>query len=487
MTLIYPAIGLLAGILVGWYVAQQSLRARHQAEQVEHNTQHQALQSQIDSTAQQLSAAKIDLTQAQEDNLQLVKNAAGLEATNKNLLEKIGEQKQVIIDLTQTQEKNVALVKDIASLEATNKNLLEKLNEQKQEVIAMQEKLTVQFKNLANDLLEEKSKRFTDQNRLNIEGILKPLGERIQEFEKQVAQTNKESLERNVALRTEIKRLNELNTQITREAENLTKAIKGDTKTQGNWGEFILESILEKSGLVKDREYIVQASFITEEGKRYQPDIIIKLPEGKHLIIDAKVSLVSYERFYNAEQEAERAIELKKHLQSIRKHIKGLSEKNYQNLYNLQGLDFVLMFIPMEPAFSLAIQHDLTIFNEAYEKNIILVSPSTLIATLRTIANIWKNEYQNQNALEIAQQGGAMYDKLVSFIEDLKNIGRQMDTTQRVYVEAMKKLYDGRGNLVRRAEKIKSLGARTSKSMDPKLLDRATAGWTMNDHVNLPF
>ena len=304
---------------------------------------------------------------------------------------------------------------------------------------------------------------------------MKPLGERIQSFEKQVVQTNKESLERNVALRTEVKKLGELNAQITKEAENLTKAIKGDTKTQGNWGEFILERILEKSGLVKDREYSVQTSFLTEEGKRYQPDVIVKLPEGKHVIIDAKVSLVSYELFFNTEQPSERALALKKHIQSMRKHIKELSEKNYQSQYNLRGLDFVLMFVPMEPAFSLAVQHDLELFNEAYEKNIVLVSPTTLMATLRTIANIWKHEYQNQNALEIAQQGGALYDKFVGFVEDLQHLGRQMDVTQKTYAEAMKKLYEGKGNLVRRAQNIKALGASTSKTLDSKLIDRAGA------------
>jgi DNA recombination protein RmuC len=417
-------IGVIIGALSGWYIANAKL-----------STYSQTLQAKLEGAQQQLDEVKKVLS--------LVNN------------------------------QNSQLGQDFARLETVNQHLTEKLREQKQEVEAMQERLTVQFKNLANDLLEEKSKKFTDQNRINLEGLLKPLGERIQEFEKQVVQTNKESLERNVALRTEVKKLNELNTQITKEAENLTKAIKGDTKTQGNWGEFILESILEKSGLTKDSEYHVQASFVTPEGKRYQPDVIIQLPEGKHVIIDAKVSLVNYEQFFNTEHPSERALALKKHIQSIRKHIKELSEKNYQSQYDLKGLDFVLMFVPIEPAFSLAVQHDWGLFNEAYESNIVLVSPTTLMATLRTIANIWKHEYQNQNALEIAQQGGALYDKFVGFVEDLKHLGRQMDITQKAYVEAMKKLYEGKGNLVRRAQNIKTLGARTSKALDPKLVDRA--------------
>lgn len=446
MLILYLIIALLIGALASWYVTQSTLHA-----------QHQALQSQLSTTHQ---AAQADLT-AQQQTLQ-----AQLESATTQL----SETKEA---LALAQSRHLELAQDIAKLETTNQGLQEKLKGQQQEVVAAQEKLTLQFKDLANTLLEEKSKKFTDQNKVQIEGILKPLGERIQAFEQQVAQTHKDSLERNVALRTEIKRLSELNTQVTKEAENLAKAIKGDTKTQGNWGEFILESVLEKSGLVKDREYTIQASEVTAEGKRYQPDVVVKLPDHKHLIIDAKVSLVSYEQFFNADEDTVKELALKKHLQSIRRHIKTLSEKNYQHLYNLQGLDFVLMFIPMEPAFGLAVQQDPTLFNEAYAKNIVIVSPSTLIATLRTIASIWKNEYQSQHAMEIAQQGGALYDKFVGFVEDLKGIGRQVASTQKTYVDAMKKLSEGRGNLINRAEKIKALGARTTKALDPRLIDYA--------------
>ena len=417
----YLILGLIIGAVTSWSLARASRSANSQT---------------LQTTQQQLETTKEELAQAHQQALQRAQ--------------------------------------DLARLETANEHLTEKLAEQKQAVEAMQEKLTVQFRNLANDLLEEKSKKFTDQNKVHLEHILKPLGERIKAFEQQVAETNKESIARNVALRTEVKKLNELNTQITKEAENLANAIKGDTKVQGNWGEFILERILEKSGLTKDREYNVQASFVTEDGKRYQPDVIIKLPESKHIIIDAKVSLLSYEQFFNAEQKATQAIALKKHIQSIRKHIKDLSEKNYQRQYDLKSLDFVLMFIPLEPAFSLAVQHDPALFNDAYAQNIILVSPTTLMATLRTIANLWKHEYQNHNALEIARQGGALYDKFVSFVEDLKQLGRQMDTTQKTYVEAMKKLYEGKGNLVRRAHNIKALGANTSKVLDQQLLERAS-------------
>ena len=426
LTTTYIIIGFFLGLLGGWYVTNAKLGG-----------QRQALQATLEGVGQQLEETKETLAVAQSNNLVLTQSFARLEAENEHLAEKLGEQKK--------------------------------------EVTAMQDKLTVQFKNLANELLEEKSKRFTDQNKSNIEGLLKPLGERIQAFEKQIVQTNKEGLERNVALRTEVKKLYELNTQMTKGTENLTKALKGDNKTQGNWGEFILESILEKSGLVKNREYSVQESFVGENGKRYQPDIIVKLPDNKHIIIDSKVSLVDYEQSCSAAEEQERTVALKRHLDSIRRHIKGLSAKSYQTQYSLKGLDFVLMFIPIEPAFGAVIQHDPGLYNEAHEKNIVLVSPSTLYATLSTIASIWKHEYQSQNALEIAQQGGALYDKFVGFVEDLQQLGRQMNTTQETYGKAMNKLSEGQGNLVRRAEKIKALGARTSKALDQQLIDGAGA------------
>ncbi len=370
------------------------------------------------------------------------------------------------------QEQELNLHTQLATAKAMNDNLLEQLEKEKEAVVKVEEKLTSQFKNLANDILEEKSKRFTEQNQQNLETILKPLGEKIQTFEKQVDQTNKEGLARTVELRTEINKLYTLNVQITKEADNLTKAIKGDTKTQGNWGEFILESLLEHSGLVKDREYQTQVSFITEEGKRYQPDVIINLPGQRHVIIDSKVSLVNFEQFFNTDNEAEKGMHLKQHILSIRRHISLLSEKNYQTLYNLPGLDFVFMFIPIEPAYHLIVQHDHTIHSEAYEKNIILVSPTTLIATLRTIACIWRQEYQNQNALEIARQSGALYDKFVGLMDELTQVGKRLDAAKDSYTESMKKLCDGRGSLVSRVEKIKLLGARTSKSMNQRLLDK---------------
>lgn len=333
--------------------------------------------------------------------------------------------------------------------------------------------LREQFENLASKIMDEKSKKFVDQNKINLGEILNPLKERIQSFEKKVQESSMESGRWNAALKQQIEGLSRLNEKINQEAENLTKALKGDTKAQGNWGEFILESILERSGLVKGREYVVQESFNDELGKRFQPDVIVNLPENKQVIIDSKVSLVAYERYVSAEDNAEQEAQLKQHILSIRRHVKQLSEKAYQNIEGVDGLDFVLLFVPIESAFSVAVQHDSTLFNDAYEKNIVVVSPTTLIATLRTIANIWKNEYQSQNALEIARQSGNLYDKFVGFTSDLVKVGKAMDTAKGSYEDAMNKLSTGTGNLIGRVEKIKKLGAKASKSLDNKLLDRA--------------
>ena len=374
--------------------------------------------------------------------------------------------------LEEERNKTLELSNTLARTEGDYKNLQEKLDTQKEDIQKLQEKFSIEFKNLANEILEEKSKKFTDQNKLNIGEILNPLKEKISEFEKKVEETNKESINRNAALKQELKTLSDLNQKITKDAENLTKALKGESKTQGNWGEFILESILEKSGLVKGREYQVQESFNSANG-RLQPDVIINLPEDKNVIIDAKLSLVAYERYMSAEDEIEKQRYLKEHIASVRKHVKDLNSKNYQQLYNVSGLDFVLLFMPVEPAFGLAIQYDDQLFMEAYEKNIVIVSPSTLIATLRTIASIWRQEYQNRNAIEIARQSGSLYDKFKAFTDDLIKVGDGIKTTRKNYELAMNKLTEGKDNLIRKTERLKELGAKASKAIDQRLLDRS--------------
>lgn len=383
-------------------------------------------------------------------------------------------------ELETERSKSEKLNAENSSLKSDYANLLQRLNEQKAEMEELQQRFVKEFENLANKIFEEKSVKFTEQNKEKLSEILNPLKEKISEFEKKVEETNKESIDRFSSLRQQLSMLRDLNQQITQEAKNLTEALKGQSKTQGNWGEFILESILEKSGLVKGREYSVQESLTTESGKRYQPDVIVNLPENKSIVIDSKVSLIAYEKYISSEDENEKTKALREHILSIRSHLKSLSSKNYQSLYNLNSLDFVLMFMPIEPAFALAVQNDANLFNDAFEMNIVIVSPSTLLATLRTIASIWRQENQNRNALEIAKQAGALYDKFVNFYNDLLDVGKKLDAAKDSYEEAMKKVHDGRGNLIAGVERMKQLGAKASKSIPPAALNRA-----LSDEDNL--
>ncbi len=374
--------------------------------------------------------------------------------------------------LMERERKSVLdLTNNLAASEADNRNLEEKIDERKHEMMELQEKFTAQFKNLANDIFEEKSKKFTEQNKSNIFDLLKPLGEKIVDFEKRVESSQKDSIARNSALREQLENLQKLNVQMTREAENLTRALKGDSKTQGAWGEFILESILEKSGLEKDREYTIQESFTTAEG-RLRPDVIIRLPENKQVIIDSKVSLTAYNNFVNSENEQDKALALKAHLISIRQHMKGLADKKYQNITD-GGLDFIIMFIPIEPAYILAIQSEKGLYEEALEKRIVFVSPTLLIPSLQLIKNVWKQENQNKNTLEIVRQVTALYDKFKGFADDLIDLGVQIKKSQTSYEGAMNKLSTGNGNLIRSVEKIKKLGISPTKNIDQRLVDRS--------------
>lgn len=402
--------------------------------------------------------------------IQLQNEKAALEATA-NVLR---QERQQTAD--QQQELNAKLLQataDSSRFESEMKQLQQKLVEQAMQMEQLNERFKQEFENLANKILEEKSQKFTDQNRTNLDVILQPLKERIKEFEEKVQRVyDVEAAERN-SLKGEIKQLLSLNQVMHQEAQNLTKALKGDTKTQGNWGEFILESILEKSGLQKGREYLTQSSASTDEGKRLQPDVLVNLPDGKNLVIDSKVSLVAYERFINADDDTVRAVAIKEHIQSVRNHVKGLSDKNYQQLYGGRSLDFVLLFIAVEPAFAAAVQHDGQLFTDAFEKNIVIVSPTTLLATLRTVSNIWRQEYQNRNAMEIARKAGDLYDKFHGFTTDMVDIGKKMDQSKAIYEDAMKKLTSGKGNILRKVEELKTMGAAASKQLPQNLLDRA--------------
>lgn len=381
--------------------------------------------------------------------------------------------KETEANLSNERNKVIELNKANSSLESENKNLVQKLAEQKVELENIQKKFVNEFENLANKIFEDKSTKFTQQNQEKLNSIINPLNEKIKEFQKRVEETYDKESKQRFSLEKEIKSLYELNMQMSKDAQNLTTALKGQTKTQGNWGEFILESILEKSGLVKGREYLVQESITVETGRRFQPDVVIKLPENKSIIIDSKVSLVGYEKFVTSEDEHEKQLALREHIHSIKAHIKNLGSKNYQNLYQLESLDFVLMFMPIEPAFAFAVQTDSSLFTDAFEQNIVIVSPSTLLATLRTIASIWRQENQNKNAIEIARQSGALYDKFVGFLDDLKSVGDRLDQAKGSYDNAWKKIKEGTGNLISRAEKIKKLGAKTSKSLPQSILNGA--------------
>ncbi len=332
-----------------------------------------------------------------------------------------------------------------------------------------EKQLSNQFKILADEILEEKSRKFTDQNKTNLDQILEPLKIKISEFQGKVQEVYIQEGKDRSALSEQVKQLMALNNQLSDDAHNLTQALKGQSKAQGNWGELILERVLEASGLRKGHEYNVQVSHVREDGTRVQPDVVIHLPENRHLIVDAKVSLTAYEIHANADNDPERNAAIKKHLESVRSHIKELSEKNYQQLYGLQSFDFVLMFIPVEPAFMLAISHDNNLWLESWNKNILLVSPSTLLFVVRTVAHLWKQEQQNRNAQEIASRGAELYNKLAGFVDDLNMLGKRLQQAQISYDDAYSKFSKGKGNVIRQAEMLKQLGVKPTKPLSQNL------------------
>jgi DNA recombination protein RmuC len=402
---------------------------------------------------------------------------ASLQEKINGLLQQIEQLKnqvnQTVVERESIRAEKEALAIQLSKKETDFENLWERNKEQKDEVEKLQEKFTKEFENLANKILEEKTNKFTEQNKENLKNILSPLQDKIQLFEKKVEDTHKESIDYHAALRQQILGLKEMNEQMSKETLNLTKALKGDSKMQGNWGELILERVLEKSGLEKGREYEVQQSFVTEEGNRVFPDVVINLPDGKKMIVDSKVTLTAYERYINEEDEAEKAKHLKEHVMALKRHVDQLSEKNYYDLYQMESPDFVLLFVPIESAFALALNEDTSLYNKAFEKNIVIVTPSTLLATLRTIDSMWTNQKQQENALEIARQAGALYDKFEGFVSDLVKIGKKMDEAKIEYQGAMNKLVEGKGNLVTSVEKLKKMGAKAKKALPENILTRA--------------
>lgn len=422
---------------------------------------------------EELIATKEDLKVRVEAFQELSRNYASIKIKAESLSEQLGKQvdengqlkadvRALQAALSESKERGVEFDKE-------NKYLRESLDKQKAEIEDLGKKFTNEFKVLADGILEDKSKRFTELNQTNIEQLLKPLGENIQIFQKKVEEVyDRESKER-FSLGKEVEKLVVLNQKISEEANNLTNALKGQVKQQGNWGEMILESILEKSGLVKDREYFVQESFKDEDGKRFQPDVIVQYPDNRKVIIDSKVSLVAYERYCSSENPDEQQKELANHIRSIRNHIDILSSKGYQDLVG--SLDFVTMFLPVEPAFILAMQADPELWNYAYSRGVLLLSPTNLIAALRLIHNLWQREYQNRHAMEIAERGGQLYDKFVGFVDSLTSVGDNIMRSQKSYEQAMNQLTTGRGNLVNQAQKLKDLGAKAKKSLPNTLLE----------------
>jgi len=440
-------LSLLGGLVLGGTACSFILRARAE-------TEYQRGRGET-AVAEARYNAELNAAVAREDELK------------QRLNQTIDDLSDLREALSHSQQQHAALEANLRQERAQSMEKLALLTEAR-------ESLSNQFKALANDILEEKTKRFTEQNKENMGSLLTPLNERIQAFSKQVQDTYEKDSKERLTLEQELKNLQALNTRLNQDAVALTNALTGaSSKAQGSWGEMILERVLETSGLQKDREYRVQVSDVLEGeqgNKRYQPDVIIDLPEGKQLVVDSKVSLNAYVRFTAAQDDATRAIELKAHISALRNHIKSLSEKRYQDLYHLNTLDFVFMFVPVEPAYLLAVQHDMGLFNEAFERRIMIVGPSTLLATLRTVANIWRYEYQNQNAQEIARQSGAMYDKFVGFVESLERIGKQVDGVRDSWQDAMRKMRDGRGNLISSAERLRKLGIKSNKQLGNHLL-----------------
>ncbi|HSJ12614.1 MAG TPA: DNA recombination protein RmuC [Gillisia sp.] len=392
-------------------------------------------------------------------------------------VESIKAEALIRLEKVETERDLLRKEKDFLSNELTRRNaefehLQQRNTDQKKEVDQLQEKFTLEFENLANRILDQKSEKFTLLNKENLQNILTPLNDKIKSFEEKVDKNSNDFIERHAQLGKQLQHLNDQNIKISEEAINLTKALKGDSQMQGSWGEMILESVLERSGLQKNSEYFVQQNFHSTEGRNIRPDVVIHLPGNKKMVVDSKVSLVAYERCINETEENQRKLHLKNHLISVKKRVEELGVKNYHTLYEMESPDFVLLFIPIEAAFAMASNQYPGLYQDAFDRNIIIVTPTTLLAVLKTVDSMWQNEKQKQNAIDIATQAGALYDSFANLTEDLLKVGRQIGTVQGSYETAMKKL-TGKGNLINRVEKLKKLGAKASKQLDQKLISRA--------------
>jgi len=389
--------------------------------------------------------------------------ASKLSASEARMAELEQQGASVRSELVQERNKADTLATRSATLETEAQHLRQKLEEETARIAELHQTMRVEFENLANKILEEKSTRFLAQNQESLGALLDPLRSKIGEFRDRVETIHSEDIQSTAALREQLQNLKELNRRMSEEAEALTRALKGESKTQGSWGELVLERILERSGLQRGSEYELQAGFKVDDGRRVLPDAVIHLPEGRHIIIDAKVSLVAYERSVNAEQEDGRKIGLKEHALSIRRHVDELSRKDYPGLAGLSSPDFVMMFVPVEPALHMALQSDSELFGYAFDRNVVLVSSSTLLIALRAVESVWRRHKQTQNVLEIARQAGNLHDQFVLFVESMQDVGNRLDQARDSHAQALNRLSTGRGNLVKRAIDLKKLGARAEK------------------------
>lgn len=500
--ILYLIVGIAIGAIIGWLMSKSKSRTEWEQKNAQAQQQYVDLEkelvsyratqaAQLHNMQEQLQAKASELTSlqltARENQRQLTESGAllavakaDLGAANQLIQDKQKEVEALKEELRSLKQELTSVSQRFATQTANNEALQEKLSTQKEEIETLNKKFNLEFENIANRILETKTEKFTELNKTNLHSILEPLGKNITEFKSKVEEVYQKEAQQRFSLGEKVKELAELNKKISEEANNLTRALKSESKTQGGWGEMILENILERSGLVKDREYFMEHQLYDEQGnplrsdsedKKMRPDAVIKYPDNRHVIIDSKVSLNAFTRCVDAADEATRMNELNEHVTAIKRHIQHLSAKGYDD-YN-KTLDFVMMFVPSEPAYIAALQADPELWNYAYDKRILLLSPTNLITSLKLIADLWKREYQNLNANEIAERGAKLYDKFVGFIANLKDVGDHLQKAQNKYGEAYKQLSTGNDNLVTQATKLKELGVKAKKSLPTQLLNTA--------------
>lgn len=481
-SIIFLAVGFFVGALAIWLFHKANMKSSfaelEKLKEIKNlyddlNTQLSISKDRLNRADEQLKAVQTEMSSEKTARMEAITKLSSIEATHNEFIRQYNglkeEREKILLEVKQTVELLNKSRERAIELENENKYLKETLEKQKQETEEIGKKFSNEFKLLADQILEDKTQRFTKMNQENLDRLLKPLGENIMLFQKQVQEVyEKESKER-FSLGNEVKQLRELNQTISQEAKNLTDALKGQAKTQGNWGEMILENILEKSGLVKGREYTVQESIKDADGKRFQPDVIISYPDKGKVVVDSKVSLVAYERYSSSTNKEDQDKALHEHIKSIRSHIDSLSSKSYQDLVG--SLEWVMMFIPIEPAYMVVMEADPEIWNYAYTRRVLLISPTNLIAALKMIHNLWRHEYQNRNAKEIADRGGLLYDKFAGFVEKLMAIGDNIHKAHNSYESALNQLKDGKGNLISQAKQLKELGVKAKKTISSELID----------------